>query len=119
MEEIDEENLIKTTQVTRAYGTKSVEVWTTTKKPKVAAKRLEILQSLEENTGMQAQIAQPKGSPTSNPRKKGRLFDPAESLLDLTGHSSILPPPRMEPLTPPAPVVPALPITIDEAIGSQ
>ena len=68
---------------------------------------------------MQAQIAQPEGSPTPNPRKKGRLLDPTDSLLDLTGHSSIPPPPRMEPLAPPTPAAPALPFTDDEVIGSQ
>ena len=118
MEEIDEENLIKTTQVTRTDGTKSVEVWTTARTPKVEARRLEILQSLEEDTGMQAQIAQPEGSPTPNSRKKGRLLEAGDSLLDLTGHASI-PPPRMEPLAAPTLVMPPLPIIDEKAIGIQ
>ena len=93
-------------------------VWTTSRKPKLEARRLEILESLEEDTGMQGRIVQPEGSPTPNPRKTERLLDPADSLLDLTGHNSV-PPPRMEPLAPLTLVMTALPITDKEAIGSH
>ena len=67
---------------------------------------------------MQAQIRQPEGSPTPNTKKKGRLLDPTDSLLDLTGYTSISPP-RLEPLASPTPVIPALPITDDETITNQ
>ena len=87
---MDEDNFIKTLQVTTPSGVVT-KVWSILRKPKTMTGRLEKLAILLEGTSMTTQQVQGEESPTPQQKKKGYFsgaMDPFSEGINIAGHSN-------------------------------
>ena len=110
-EEMDEENFIKTLQVTTPSGVVT-KVWSTPRKLKTTAGRLEKLATLVKDTRMPTQLVLGEESPTLQQKKKGCFsgpMDPFSEGINVAGPSNTTS--ALGQIEPPPIPTPALPLS--------